>query len=309
MTRLLLTVFLMFTITVFWYTFSSKYVGFLYNPETQSKEFLHRNYSNLFVLALNTTDDLTEGFRFFSSKGVKIVIGPPTSMDGEKALPFLKKYNMIALSATISSTKLLNSNYFFSFTPSNRFIVEKMKQLLSKLETKNLLLLSDPKNKQYSDEFAELLRTFKGKNVYYYNESTLKSINPEKYDTVVMSLFAKDAAMATKLLKSVNPTINIVGTDSVMSADFTSYAGSAAEGTYLIYSMDYLENPELELINEVTDFISKHRFLSTDQFRRFMRKNVIETSKGRYNFVDNSINRTVKVFQVINGKYVEKENY
>lgn len=299
----------MFTIAVFWYTFSSKYIGFLYNPETQSKEFLHKNYSDLFILALDVTGELKEGFDLLSSKGVKIVIGPPTSVDGEKALPFIKKYNMVALSATISSTKLLNSHYVFSFTPSNRFIVDKMKQLLTKLGTRNLLLVSDPQNRQYSDEFVELLKTFKGKNVYYYNEATLKSINPENYDTAVISLFAKDAARVTKFLKLVNPTINVIGTDSVMSADFPNYAGSAAEGVYLVYSMDYFENPELELINEVTDFVSKHRFLSTDQFRRFINNNVIETNKGRYNFVNNSINRTVRVFRVLNGKYVEQENY
>lgn len=299
----------MFTIAVFWYTFSSKYIGFLYNPETQSKEFLHRNYNDLFILAFDTNSDFKEGFNLFASKGVKIIIGPPISVDGEKALPFLRKYNMVALSATISSTKLLNSNYIFSFTPSNRFIVEKMKQLLAKLETKNLLLLSDPRNKQYSDEFIELLQSFKGKNIYYYNEETLKTINPENYDTVVMSLFAKDAARATKFLKAINPTINVVGTDSVMSADFTSYAGSAAEGVYLVYTMDYLENPELELIHEVANFLSKHKFLSTDQFRSFIKHNVIETTRGRYNFIGNSINRTVRIFQVVNGKYVEQENY
>ena len=299
----------MFTIAVFWYTFFSKYIGFLYNPETQSKEFLHRNYNDLFILAFDTNSDFKEGFNLFASKGVKIIIGPPISVDGEKALPFLRKYNMVALSATISSTKLLNSNYIFSFTPSNRFIVEKMKQLLAKLETKNLLLLSDPRNKQYSDEFIELLQSFRGKNIYYYNEETLKTINPENYDTVVMSLFAKDAARATEFLKAINPTINVVGTDSVMSADFTSYAGSAAEGVYLVYTMDYLENPELELIHEVANFLSKHKFLSTDQFRRFIKHNVIETTRGRYNFIGNSINRTVRIFQVVNGKYVEQENY
>jgi len=260
-------------------------------------------------LAFDTNSDFKEGFNLFASKGVKIIIGPPISVDGEKALPFLRKYNMVALSATISSTKLLNSNYIFSFTPSNRFIVEKMKQLLAKLETKNLLLLSDPRNKQYSDEFIELLQSFRGKNIYYYNEETLKTINPENYDTVVMSLFAKDAARATEFLKAINPTINVVGTDSVMSADFTSYAGSAAEGVYLVYTMDYLENPELELIHEVANFLSKHKFLSTDQFRRFIKHNVIETTRGRYNFIGNSINRTVRIFQVVNGKYVEQENY
>lgn len=299
----------MFTIAVFWYTFSSKYTGFLYNPETQSKEFLHRNYSNLFILAFDTNGDFKKGFTFFAGKGVKIIVGPPTSMEGEKALPFLKKYNMIALSATISSTKLLNSSYVFSFTPSNRLIVEKIRQLLSRLNTKNLLLLSDPRNRQYSDEFIELVRSFSGRNVYYYNEASLKSINPENYDTVVMSLFPKDAAKATKFLKAKNPTINIVGTDSVMSADFTSYAGAAAEGVYLIYSMSYLENPELELISEVTDFLSKHKFLSTDQFKRFVKNNVIETNSGRYTFIGNSINRLVKIFQVVNGKYVEREDY
>lgn len=309
MTRLLLTIFLMFTITVFWYTFSSKYVGFLYNPETQSKELLHRDYSGLFILALDTNGDFREGFSLLASKGVKIIVGPPTSVDGEKALPFLRKYNMIALSATISSTKLLNSNYVFSFTPSNRIIVERIKQLLTKLGTRNLLLLSDPKNRQYSDEFTELLQSFRGKNVYYYSEESLKSVNPENYDTVVMSLFSKDAARVTKFLKAINPTINVVGTDSVMSADFTSYAGAAAEGAYLMYTMDYLENPELELISEVTDFLSKHKFLSTDQFRRFINLNVIETTRGRFNFINNSMNRTVRVFQVVNGKYVEQENY
>uniref|UniRef100_A0A7C5U7A2 Amino acid ABC transporter substrate-binding protein n=1 Tax=Fervidobacterium nodosum TaxID=2424 RepID=A0A7C5U7A2_9BACT len=309
MSRILLTVFLMFTTAIFWYNFSSRYVGFVYNSKTQSKEFLLRNYSGLLLLEFDSSRKIDEAFDLFSSKGVKIIIGPPTSAEGEKLLPFLKKYKMVALSATISSTRLLNSSYIYSFTPSNAFITEKIKELLSKIGTKRLILLSDPQNKQYSDEFVDLLKTFEGKNVYYYNEDTLKSIDVQTYDTVVMTLLAKEAAKAVKVLKSMNPSIKIVGTDSVMSVDFLSYAGNIVEDTYLVYTMDYLENPELGLIGEVSSFLSKHRFLSIDQFRRYLERNVIETDIGIYHYENRSISRPIRIFQVVNGQFKEVENF
>ncbi|MCX7653908.1 MAG: ABC transporter substrate-binding protein [Fervidobacterium sp.] len=306
MNRLFITVFLMFGIAIFWHEYSSKYVGFLYNPATQSKEFLHNNRSDLNFLASDSTK-MNEAFKLFSSRGVKIILGPPTSAEGENALSFLKSLNMVAVSATISSSKLLSTNYIFSFTPSNSLIISRIRELLEDLETKNLLLISDPKNRQYSDEFMELLKTFKGTNVYYYNENSLKSLNLKDYDSVVMTIFSRDAVDCVKILKSSNPTIRIIGTESVMSADYLSYGGNSVEGTYLVYPMPYLENPEVELISEVADFLSKHRFLSADQFRRFLKHCVVETKTGRHTFSNNSMNRKIRLFQVVNGKFVEKD--
>lgn len=304
MTRFLITIILIFTIAIFWFVNSSKYVGYIYNPRTASKDFLASGYSNLNLLAFDSESNLEKTFRMLEEKGIKIIIGPPTSAEGEMILPYLKKYNSVALSATISSTKLLNSGYIYSFTVSNKFILEKLRQLLDFLDSKKVLLVSDPSNRQYSDEFKGIFSTFEGMNLYYYNINSLKSINATDFDTVVMTIFPKDAAEVVKEMKKENPSLKFVGMDSVMAENFVNLGGQAVEGVYIIYSMGDFENPEYELISEIADFLSKHKFLSADQFKRFLKTNVIETPKGRYHYNNESIDKDVKIFMVKNGKFV-----
>ncbi len=304
MTRFLITIALIFTIAIFWFFNSSKYVGYIYNSKTASKDFLAAGYKNLNLLAFDSESDLEKAFRMFKEKGVKIIIGPPTSVEGERILPYLKRYNIVALSATISSTKLLNSGYVYSFTPSNKFMIESLQQLLQSLGSKKVLLISDPLNRQYSDEFKSIFSTFEGTNVYYYNLNSLKNIDVIDFDTVVLTIFSKDAAEVVKKLKNENPSLKFVGMDSVMAEDFVNLGGQAVEDVYLIYSIGDSEKPEYELISEITDFLSNHKFISAEQFKRFLKTNVIETPKGRYLYNNESISREVKIFMVKNGKFV-----
>ncbi|MFN6991725.1 MAG: ABC transporter substrate-binding protein [Fervidobacterium sp.] len=307
MSRLFMTVILIATVAFFWYFYSSKSVGYIYNPNTQSKEYLHNNSGELSLISYKSTDQLDKVFRILASSGIKIIIGPPTSAEGELILPYLKKYNMVAISATISSTKLLSSGYIYSFMPSNKFLIESISQFLKGLGIKKLLIISDPNNRAYSDEFLELHKTFPGVNIYYYNENSLQTIDITAFDGALMSIFSKEAATVVRFLKAKNPSINIIGTDSVMAEDFIHYAGKYAEGAYVIYSMDYLSNPEIELIKEVSNFISNHKFLSSDQFRRYIKKNVIVTPKGKFYFDIGSVHRPPKIFKVENGTFVEQK--
>lgn len=306
MSRLFITVILIAIVAFFWYFYSSRIVGYIYNPKTQSKEYLHSNLGELSLISYKVTDQLDKVFKMLSYSGVKIIIGPPTSVEGELILPYLRKYNMIAISATISSNKLLNSGYIYSFMPSNKFLIESISHFLTSLGIKKLLIISDPNNRAYSDEFLELHKTFPGVNIYYYNENSLQTIDISTFDGALISTFSKEAATVVRFLKVKNPSIKIIGTDSVMAQDFIHYSGKYSEGVYVIYSMDYLLNPEIELIKEVAHFISNHKFLSDDQFRRYIKKNVIVTPKGKFYFETGSIYRPPKIFKVENGAFVEQ---
>ncbi|MGC8820460.1 MAG: ABC transporter substrate-binding protein [Fervidobacterium sp.] len=305
MSRFLLTIALMFSVGFFWFLYSSEYVGYVYNPKTLSWDFLQSNYSKLKLLAFGSDSNLNKNFKLLAGKNVKIVVGPPTSAEGELILPYLKKYNMVALSHTISSTKILKSGYVYSFTPSNKFIVEKTRALLKVLGTKKLLLLCDPTNKQYSDEFKELFSSFRGRDVYYYNLSSLNDLNALEYDTVVLTLFAKPSAEAVKKLKQSNSAIKIVGLNSVEISDFLALGGQAAEGSYLIYSIEPGVSSEIDLINEVLDFLAENRFLTVEQFKRFLKHNVIRLKEKVYYFTEDGINKDVVVYKIVDGKLVK----
>jgi hypothetical protein len=295
----------MFSVGFFWFLYSSEYVGYVYNPKTLSWDFLQSNYSKLKLLAFGSDSNLNRNFKLLAGKNVKIVVGPPTSAEGELILPYLKKYNMVALSHTISSTKILKSGYVYSFIPSNKFILEKTRALLKILGTKKLLLLCDPTNKQYSDEFKELFSSFRGRDVYYYNLSSLNDLNALEYDTVVLTLFAKPSAEAVKKLKQSNPAIKIVGLNSVEVGDFLALGGQAAEGSYLIYSIEPVMSSEIDLINEVLDFLAENRFLTVEQFKRFLKHNVIRLKEKVYYFTEDGINKDVVVYKIVDGKLVK----
>lgn len=306
MTRIFTALFLIISVGLFWYLYLSKTTGYLYNIETQSRDFLYDNPSELNLFSFSTSENVEKIFKFWASKGIKVIVGPPTSSEGQMILPYLKKYNIVSLSATISSDKMLNSGYIFSFTPANSYLIRKIENLLELKTVKRLLLILDPNNRAYSDEFLKLLEAVEGTSVYYYDENSLKKLNISEYDAALMTIFAEEAADVAKYLKTKNPSIIIIGTDSVMSRNYLEDAGSYSEGTYLIYSMNYLSNPETELITEVVSFLSKHKFLSADQLKRYLKSNIVETPVGKFHFSEGSIQRPPRVFKVVNGELVEQ---
>jgi len=75
----------------------------MYNLDTASYEYLSSSKRHLTFISVSADEDMKKSFGKFAQRGIKVIVGPPLSSDGEKIIPYLKKYKMISLSATISS--------------------------------------------------------------------------------------------------------------------------------------------------------------------------------------------------------------
>ncbi len=296
----------MLAIIFVWFNYTSTTVGFIYNPITNAAEYLGlKNYRVNFV-ASNIDSDLEKFFKYLSSRGVKFVVGPSMSVDGKKVLPFLKKYNILALSPTITSTELLKSGYIYSLMPPNKSIVLAFQEYLEKLGCSNLLLVLDDSNREYSDEFKSLLNYFPGDFVYYQELSSIKNVPVEKYDTAVLTTVEKDSFEIIKFLKTKNPKIRIFATEASFSKEFLRLGGIFLEDTYFLVSkLHSTEGVELVMIENWVDFIQKHRFLSTQQFKRFINTHIIKVGERYVYFTEEGVKEDLQLYVVKDGKFKE----
>ncbi|HOQ39550.1 MAG TPA: ABC transporter substrate-binding protein [Fervidobacterium sp.] len=306
MQRLLLAIVLLFVVGTVWYSHSSEYVGYLYNNNTISRDYLALAKDKLNFVSADVGDNLDSTFLRFAQKGVRIIIGPPLSSDSERILPYLQRYRMTALSATIASNKASKSGYVYSLTPSNSLLMPVLCNVLENIGTSNILLILDPNNTAYSDEFKILLSQYQGKGIYYYNKESLESLDLGSFDTAIFTVFtitAKQAADIIQLLKKANPNMRIIGTNSLLSMDVVTFGGKTAEGVLVLYTSEYTEYPEISLIDECVTIINSHRFISSEQFKRFLNHSVIRLENETIFFDENGVKRNIYLYRISDGKF------
>jgi len=301
-----LFLFTLMIITIFiWYNFSSKVVGFIYNPLTSAENYLAEGKTELYLIPANVAGDLENIFRNFSARGAKFVIGPSTSADGKSVLPYLEKYNMISLSPTISSPRLLKTGYVYSLTPSNEAVVSAFEKYLSKIGCERLLVVLDDGNREYADDFKRLLDIFSGDFVYYKSQDSLSDVNLQEYDTAVITTFDKQSADVVKYLKLKNSNIKCVVSEAAFNKNFLSIGGQFVEGTYLIAPFTNIGNTEIELLDMWTKILTSHRFISVQQFKRFVSSTVIQLKDNYFYFGPDGVNQKIGLYIVENGQFKE----
>jgi len=301
--RLILVIALLFAVGIVWYIYSSEYVGYMYNLDTASYEYLSSSKRHLTFVSVSADEDMKKSFEKFAQRGVKVIVGPPLSSDGEKIIPYLKKYKMISLSATISSDDLLNSGYIYSLSPSNSDYISSLMEVLKNVGSRNILLVLDPRNVKYSDEFKTILNNYNGQSVYYYNQESLSGFDLSSYDTALLTVSFKYAIDIINQLRKANPEMRIIGTDSLLNSDLITFGGKNSEGMLILYPLEYTEYPEVSLIDECAEILEEHRFISSEQFKRFLNNSVIQVSKEKIFFNSGSVKRDVYLYQISDGQF------
>ncbi|WP_139120930.1 amino acid ABC transporter substrate-binding protein [Fervidobacterium thailandense] len=300
---ILLLIILMVLTTWLWYEYGSRYVGYLYDLNTQSRELIDAEIPSLKIIAESVETDPPKALARFARKGVKVIVGPPTSGKASLFLPYLKKFNMVAISGTISSSRVLQSGYVFSMTPSNDYMISMIERFLEQLGVKNLLIVLDPLNAEYSEEYLALGKKFAVKSVRYYNEKSLAKVDLEGVDMAILTLNSRDAAQVSKLLRLKKPDIKLLGTDSTVNNDLINFGGSSVEGMLVIYPHKIEQEPEQELIEDCFRILENHRFLVPEQFRRFIQSHVISSRGYNVYFSGNSVVRPIYLYVVRNGRF------
>lgn len=290
-----------FLVAFMWFEFGSRYVGYIYNKRTQSRDFSDFSDLSVNLLGYESGENMDLAFATFARKGVKVVIGPPTTTEGKRIAPYLRAYRMRALSATITSESLLSSGLFYSLSPSNRSVREILEKLMTNLGVRNLLIVLDPINRAYSEEFLPLLGKFQGQAVTYSEKeilSGLSKVNISDFDAALITTYSKEAAKVAKILREQSPNIRLFGADSVFSDDLIRFGGRYVEGMLVVYPHDSMEAPELSMIRDCIRILEEHRFVSSDQFARFLDRNKVRANDGFVCFKDHAALRPLNIFVV-----------
>lgn len=296
-----------FLVAFMWFEFGSRYVGYLYNKRTQSRDF--SDFSDLAVnlLSYESGENMDLAFATFARKGVRVVIGPPTSTEGKRIAPYLRTYKMRAFSATITSDALLSSGLFYSLSPSNRTLREILEKVMTNLGVRKLLIVLDPNNRAYSEEFLPLLRKFQGEAVTYSEKevlSGLSKVNVSDFDAALITTYSKEAAKIAKILREQTPNIRLFGADSVFSEDLIRFGGRYVDGMLIVYPYDSPDAPELAMIRDCIRILEEQRFLSSEQFARFLDRNKVRAGDGFVCFKEHAALRPINIF-VVREKHFE----
>ncbi|MGC9795967.1 ABC transporter substrate-binding protein [Fervidobacterium riparium] len=305
MKKLFLVLVLMFLVVYTWFNYSSKTVGYVYNPITNADDYLSEKKTTLNLVTFNILGNVDKAFQYFSRLGIKFVIGPSMSTDGMKILPYLKKYKMLSISPTISSTKLLNSGYFYSFTPSNLQIIDAFKKYLKLFEVNRILLVLDNNNREYADEFKSLLNVFAGNYVYYDDISSLFSVETSQFDAVILTTIGTESAKIVKYIRTKDDDVRIIVSEAAFTPEFLSLGVSVVVNTYAVVPSLSVRNTETELIEECERLLTDHRFLSIEQMKRFLSRSIINTKEGYLYFTPYGISQKIGLYKVIEGQFKE----
>ena len=97
--------------------------------------------------------------------------------------------------------------------------------------------------------------------------------------------------------------MRIIGTDSLLNSDLITFGGKNSEGMLILYPLEYTEYPEVSLIDECAEILEEHRFISSEQFKRFLNNSVIQVSKEKIFFNSGSVKRDVYLYQISDGQF------
>ncbi len=299
---------------LYWFQSESNMVGFFFTARASITKDYPKIYSGPLELEpINVDGEVGNLIMKALSKGSTFFIGPPRSYQGEKVLPYLKKYRLRTFSPTISSNELIRSGYIYSLYPSNYLIVAKIVDILKKLDSKKVLLFLDNNNLAYSNDFKHILDVFPGKVVIFEENQTLRNIDIEDCDTVVLTTIAVDSASIIKTLKTLRKDLKFVVSDAGLAQDLISFGGDNVEGVYGVYSVNITKSNETFekiLIDEIVQIFEERKFISVEQFDRFLQKNPLKLKDGRVAYYTaNGFNFDIYTYIVKNGKLEVIENW
>ncbi|MBB6061597.1 hypothetical protein HNP65_000019 [Thermosipho japonicus] len=258
---ILIIIAIIFLQVIYWYFVQSNTYGFLYSLKNSSHNVVSTYDGKLNFISFNEEGLKENDLRFLKSKGVNIIIGPNFSSSIAIIEKELEKYDLIALSPSITSNDLLNNKNIFSLVPINKIQVGVIVSFLKEKNIKNVLLVLDPFNKIYSKDFLDILKSFNGKAVYFYS-SKLSNIVLDSFDAIVITLSPNLALDFFNIISDYSGIILL----SDSAVDSSLIILPSYNNLYIVdFGFKKIDWP-LITINEIISLLSKHKFISSEQF-------------------------------------------
>ncbi|APT74528.1 hypothetical protein SU69_08250 [Thermosipho melanesiensis] len=285
---------------LYWYVYRSNVYAFFYSLKNSSHNVVNEYNGNLKLYSLNEDAIRVETIKNVKARGINIIVGPNFSSTGAKIFQFLEKYDLVSFSPSITSTKLLKqTNRIISMVPTNEYQIKSIMEFLKEKNVQKVLLVLDPFNKEYANEFLMILDVFEGKYKYFYTVTNF-SENLDDYDAIVLTLAPKYASdflwYFAKYYKGI-----ILGTDSVFDEILNTLP--TLSNFYIVNFGFKSYDWSNEAILKIFDILSKHKFISTNQFINFLLGHDIYD--GISLTKDGVINKGIKI---VNFEEFRKEN-
>ncbi|MDK2900645.1 MAG: hypothetical protein PWQ45_1205 [Thermosipho sp. (in: thermotogales)] len=272
---ILIIIAIIFLQIIYWYFVQSNTYGFLYSLKNSSHNVVSSYDGKLKFISFNEDGFKKSDLRFLKSKGVNIIIGPNFSSSIAIIEKGLEKYGLIALSPSITSNDLLNNKNIFSFVPINKVQVDVIVTFLKEKNIKNVLLVLDPFNKIYSKDFLDILKTFNGKAVYFYS-SRLSNIVLDNFDAIVITLSPNLALDFFNILSDFRGIVLL--SDSAIDSSLRILP--SYNNLYLVDFGFKQIDWSLITINEIINLLSKHKFISSEQFVSYFTSHTVVNNQA-----------------------------
>ncbi|WP_218916054.1 hypothetical protein [Kosmotoga pacifica] len=151
--------------------------GDLLEVSEAADAFMADNPVNLKLLKVRLdSGNMDEVFAELKEEGVKIIIGPSYSEEASAILPFLQKYDLYAISPTVTSAAVVGKDgRIITMSIPDRIQVKKLVDSMKQDGVTELFVFADNYNRTYVDPFIEMLiESFPG------TVTSVRASNPEE---------------------------------------------------------------------------------------------------------------------------------
>ncbi|OAA30403.1 hypothetical protein AT15_10190 [Kosmotoga arenicorallina S304] len=126
------------------------------------------------------TEKLDEIFQELKNRGVKIIIGPSYSMHAQAMFPYLQKYDLYAVSPTVTAQEVVGKGgRIVSMCVPDSVQVKKLVDEMEKDGVTDLFVFAYTKNRVYVDSFIEMIKKDFSGTVTVANISKLEEITSD----------------------------------------------------------------------------------------------------------------------------------
>lgn len=180
--------------------------------------------------------------------GIKFIISAQTSAHGEQLLWLIKDKPVLAISPTMSSSKLSNiDDNFIRICPTNLNQGEVLSELLKEHNKENLLIISDNKNRAYSKDLSSfVMNDFLTSNRIcktmgytkvdtIFIQNILRDIESDNFDSILFITSGQDLSVISQQLLKNSVDIDLYSGAWGMTRDLITRGGKSVEGLFIIY--------------------------------------------------------------------------
>jgi len=256
---------------------------------------------------LNDPEKIKAIYKEIEEEEIDFVVGHILSSLAESVLKEASSEDVLILTATMSTRIIDNvDDYLIRTCISNSQQGKKMGQLIKDDGHRAAILVTDQRNKTYSDEFGVTFESFYDGQVMTIPylpddesmEKILQAVESGEYGALIMVTPALDTALISQRIRLINNSLDFYGVSWSMSPDLIANGGKHVEGLKIVYqeaddqfkeARDKFYADYLETYKEESNFVGQITYEISDiLFKAMKASKKIEPDQVKKELINHS---------------------